>query len=79
MDAFHVSEEHFDLLSFTPRLLVGRHCRDASRRLRSTCWHRHVDHVGHEASQKNTSVTDNPMSYVGYGFPLDVISYAVWL
>jgi hypothetical protein len=42
-------------------------------------WHRHVDHLGHEASQKNTPVTDNPMSYVGYGFPLDVISYAVWL
>jgi transposase-like protein len=42
-------------------------------------WHRYVDHVGHEASQKNTPVTDNPLSYVGYGFPLDVISYAVWL
>jgi len=39
-------------------------------------WHRYVDH---EASQENTPVTDNPMSYVGYGFPLDVISYAVWL
>jgi transposase-like protein len=42
-------------------------------------WHRYVDHVGHEAGQKNTPVTDNPLSYVGYGFPLDVISYAVWL
>jgi transposase-like protein len=39
-------------------------------------WHRYVDH---EASQKNTAVSDNPMSYVGYGFPLDVISYTVWL
>ena len=31
------------------------------------------------ASQKNTPVTDNPLSYAGYGFPPDVISYAVWL
>jgi transposase-like protein len=30
-------------------------------------------------AQKNTPVTDNPLSYVGYGFPLDVFSYAVWL
>ncbi len=31
------------------------------------------------ASQKNTPVTDNPLSYSGYRFPPDVISYAVWL
>ncbi len=31
------------------------------------------------ASQKNTPVTDNPLSYAGYRFPPDVISYAVWL
>ena len=29
--------------------------------------------------QQNTPVTDNPLSYVGYRFPPDVISYAVWL
>src|SRR5260370_7786642 len=31
------------------------------------------------ARQKNTPVTDNPISYAGYGFPPDVISYGVWL
>src|SRR5258708_28970124 len=31
------------------------------------------------ASQKNIPVTDNPLSYAGYRFPPDVISYAVWL
>jgi len=31
------------------------------------------------ATQQNTPVTDNPLSYVGYRFPPDVISYAVWL
>jgi putative transposase len=29
--------------------------------------------------QQNTPVTDNPLSYAGYRFPPDVISYAVWL
>jgi transposase-like protein len=31
------------------------------------------------ATQQNTPVTDNPLSYAGYRFPPDVISYAVWL
>jgi hypothetical protein len=31
------------------------------------------------AGQKNTPVTDNPLSYSGYRFPPDVISYAMWL
>jgi putative transposase len=31
------------------------------------------------ASQQNTPVTDTPLSYAGYRFPPDVISYAVWL
>ena len=31
------------------------------------------------ARQKNTPVTDNPLSYAGYRFPADVISYEVWL
>src|SRR5260370_36158908 len=31
------------------------------------------------ATQQNTPVTDNPLSYLGYRFPPDVISYAGWL
>lgn len=31
------------------------------------------------ATQQSTPVTDNPMSYAGYRFPPDVISYAGWL
>jgi putative transposase len=31
------------------------------------------------ATRQNTPVTDNPLSYAGYRFPPDVISYAVWL
>jgi putative transposase len=31
------------------------------------------------AIQQNTPVTDKPLSYAGYRFPPDVISYAVWL
>lgn len=31
------------------------------------------------AIKQNTPVTDNPLSYAGYRFPPDVISYAVWL
>jgi putative transposase len=31
------------------------------------------------AIQQNTPVTDNPLSYAGYRFPPEVISYAVWL
>jgi hypothetical protein len=46
----------------------------------SAAWCRYIDNVGHETShQKNTPVTDNPLSYSGYRFPPDVISYAVWL
>ena len=45
----------------------------------SAAWRRYVDIVGPETSQKNTSVTDNPLSYSGYRFLPDVISYAVWL
>jgi transposase-like protein len=46
----------------------------------SAAWCRYIDNVGHETShQKNTPVTDNPLSYSGYRFPPDVISYAMWL
>jgi putative transposase len=31
------------------------------------------------ATRHNTPVTDNPLSYAGYRFPPDVISYAAWL
>src|SRR5258708_6549900 len=31
------------------------------------------------AIQQNTPVTDKPLSYAGYLFPPDVMSYAVWL
>jgi hypothetical protein len=31
------------------------------------------------ATRQNTPVTDNPLSYAGYRFPPDVISYAIWL
>jgi hypothetical protein len=31
------------------------------------------------AIQQNTPVTDNPLSYAGYRFPPEVISYPVWL
>jgi putative transposase len=31
------------------------------------------------ATGQNTPVTDNPLSYAGYRFPPDVISYAIWL
>jgi putative transposase len=30
-------------------------------------------------TRRNTPDTDNPLSYPGYRFPPDVISYAVWL
>jgi putative transposase len=30
-------------------------------------------------TQQNTPVTDKPLSYAGYRFPPDVISYSVWL
>ncbi|MGF6853501.1 hypothetical protein [Paraburkholderia sp. CI3] len=30
------------------------------------------------AAQQNATAVDNPRPYVGYRFPLDVISYAVW-
>jgi hypothetical protein len=29
------------------------------------------------ATQQNTPVTDNPLSYAGYRFPSDVIGYAL--
>jgi len=45
----------------------------------SAAWRRYVDIVGPETSQKNTPVTDNPLSHSGYRFLPDVISYAVWL
>jgi putative transposase len=31
------------------------------------------------AIQQNTPVTDNQLSYAGYRFPPEVISYTVWL
>ena len=62
--------------------------RDGLRRLAlmpvlSTCGQLGVDaaimSAMKPATRHNTPVTDNPLSYAGYRFPLDVISYAVWL
>jgi hypothetical protein len=43
-------------------------------------WRARGGNVGHKTSDPpNTPDTENPLSYAGYRFPPDVISYAAWL